>query len=125
MGSGRGILAFAARRNPVRGDDGGPSDVRISEDVEIVTALRGKLRDDGAVWPRLEPVQRVGRDEVLLTRSKDDLVPDRVRAPVCLCRPAAGLLRRRAFEIEIHQAPATAERLLLTGGTGERRVALG
>jgi hypothetical protein len=39
MGSGRRVLAFAARRNPARGDDGGLSDVRVGEDVEIVSDL--------------------------------------------------------------------------------------
>jgi hypothetical protein len=44
MGSGRWVLAFAARRNPVRRDDGGASDVRIREDVEIILPTRRGVR---------------------------------------------------------------------------------
>ena len=51
-------------------------DPRIGEDVELVTALGRELRDDRALVAGLEPVQRVGRDRVLLAGLEHDLVPD-------------------------------------------------
>src|ERR1019366_208782 len=86
--------------------------------------MRRKLRDDRTLRPRLEPVQRVGRDELLLTRPEDHLVPDRERAPVRLRRPAGGPRRRLALEVEVHQSPTAAERLLLAWRTVERRMAM-
>src|SRR3712207_3964102 len=43
-------------------------DAWVGEDIELVAAGAGELRDDRALVARLEPVQRVRRDSVLLAR---------------------------------------------------------
>ena len=86
------------RRRPARadgtaalaiGDDGRAPDLGVGEDVELVAALRRELGDDRALGPGLEPVQRVGRDRVLVAGLEDDLVPDGVGAEVGARRTAA------------------------------------
>src|SRR6476661_5260892 len=80
---------------------GSPPDRRIREDVEVVAAGRGELRDDGALRAGPEPVPRVRRDRVLVARAEHD----------CL-----------ALDVQFHRAATAAERLLLTGRAVERRV---
>src|SRR5579859_2273781 len=95
-----------------------PLDIRVGEDVAAVVVVRGELGDHGALGASLEPVQRVGRDGVLLAGAQGHLVPDAVVG-------AAMRGRRLAGHIQVHQAPAAAEGLLFAGAGGRRgRVAV-
>src|SRR5512137_1141299 len=53
-----------------------PPDAGIGEQVVLVRARRGELRDDGPPVARLEPVERVRRERVHVAGMEDDLVPD-------------------------------------------------
>ena len=55
-----------------------PFDPGVGENVRLVAAGAGELRDDGALVARLEPVQRIRRDGVLIAGVELDLVEDRV-----------------------------------------------
>src|SRR6478752_7039959 len=76
-------------------------DRRIRENVEVVAARRGELRDDRSFLTGLEPVPGVRRDRVLVTRAEHD---------------------RLALDVQLDGAATTAERLFLAGGTVERWV---
>src|SRR4051812_34157317 len=80
------------------------NDLRVGEDVGLVAASRRELRDDRALVAGAEGVQRVGRDRELVAGAKSDLaVP---------------------FDPEEDTAGAAAERLLLSGLAGDRRMAV-
>ena len=111
-----GIRSFRQNLRRVGGlslHDRGALDGRVCEDVRLVPARRGELRDHGALVPGGEPVQRAGIDGVLLAGPQDDL-------------PAGGEVRRarggdarRALRVrgvadeEVALAIAAAEGLLL------------
>src|SRR6478736_2546110 len=76
-------------------------DRRIRENVEVVAARRGELRDNRSLRTGLEPVPGVRRDRVLVARAEHD---------------------RLALDVQLDGAATAAERLLLAGGTVERRV---
>src|SRR5438270_7686045 len=79
-------------------------DLRVREDVVLVGAARRELGHDRAVCSRLEPVQRVRRDRELLTGPQDDLLV--------------------SLDVEVHDAGAAAERLLLAGIVADRWMAV-
>src|SRR5207245_3516234 len=77
-------------------------DPGVGEDVEGVAARRRELGDDRALSARLERVQRVRRDRVLVARSQHDLA--------------------RTLDVQVYGTAADAERLLLARPTLDWRV---
>src|SRR5712692_3546019 len=55
-----------------------PANIRVGEDIELVAAARGKLRDNRAPVACLEPVPCIGRNSVLLAWLQHDLMPDSI-----------------------------------------------
>ena len=77
---------------------------------------------DGSVTPRLEPVERVRRNDVLIARTKLDLVPDRERAVLGIGRTTGRVRRRIALGVEVDHTAPTAKGLLLAWGVARGRV---
>ena len=94
-----------ARRGRRAARPGGYRTIRGSVNTSVSSRLRVENSDTTAPSaPGLEPVQRVGRDRPLLTRSQDDLV--------------------LALDLQPHEAQAAAERLLFARIGSDRRVAV-
>src|SRR5579859_3295705 len=100
-------------------------DIRVGEDVAGVVVVRRELGDHGALGASLEPVQRVGRDGVLLAGAQGHFVPDAVVGAAVCGRLSLRRGRRFAGHIQVHEAPAAAEGLFFAGAGGRRgRVAV-
>src|SRR5512140_1688230 len=55
-----------------------PLDLRVREDVQLVTAAGRELGDHSALAAGLEPVKRIRWERILVTGVEHDLAPDRV-----------------------------------------------
>ena len=108
------VLRRAPRRLAVA-DHGRAPDARVGEHVALVDARGRELGDDRSFVARLEPVQHVRRDRVLLARSKLDLVPHGERVASRQRRLACRTRRRLTFDVEVDDPGAAPERLLLAG----------
>ena len=102
---------------------GGPDQVRVRPDIRLVHARRRELGDDGALGPRLEPMEGIGGDRGLIPRFQDDLLPDREMVSVLVGDvgpdPPCGF----PFRVKIDFAPAAAEGFFFPGiRSAERRV---
>ena len=124
MDDRRGVVARsrararALRRRPDRlllANHRRTSDPRVGEHVQLVGAHGRELRDDGSLVSRLEPVERVRQDRVLLARAKLDLVPDGERATAGRGRSTRGARRGRALDVEVDDAATAAKGLFLAG----------
>src|SRR2546423_14766055 len=98
-------------------------DARVHEDVVLVGAGGGELRDHGALLAGLEPVPGVGRDGVLLAGRQCDLVPHGIGGRAALGSTAVWPRRRLARDVQVDAPAAAAERLLLARPAGDGRVA--
>ncbi len=110
---------FAAGASP---DFGRAPDGRVGEDVVLVGAAGRELGDHGAFVACLEPVQRVGRDGVLLAGVQHDLVAHGVGGLAPRRGPRLRIGHGRAGHVEVDGAPAAAERLFLAWFTSHRRM---
>src|SRR5690348_14982368 len=97
-----------------------PSNLTISENIELIAAACRKFRYDCTFVTRLKPVQGIGRNNVLLAWTQYYLMPDSIRVLASfgsLCgRKWSGL----SFNVKVDGAPATTKSFLFAGIFADR-----
>src|SRR4051794_13289043 len=105
------MLVFSSRQLALVANYRRAPDLRVGEDVKLVAAAGGELGHHRAIRSRLEPVQGIGIDRVLLTGPQYDFVP----GGISLLTPGGRAAGRRggwlAFDVQINKALAAAESL--------------
>jgi len=89
-------------------------DTWVRKDIVFVRAGRGKFAEDGTLITRLQPVQAVGRQSILVARPKDDFTPGCEIFFMAFGKDGFRLGCRIALDIKIDFAPPAAERLLFS-----------
>src|SRR5512133_1491257 len=77
----------------------GALDFRVHEDIRLIAALCGELRDDRSFVPSLKPVRCVRRQCILLTGLQDNFMPDVVGLFTSLWWASLGIWRRLTWHI--------------------------
>ncbi len=94
----------------------------IGKNIVFVATARREFRDNGPVVAGLEPVQRIGRDCMLLPWMQHNLVPGRVGVLAPSRQPCLRVRGSLSIDIEINDTLATTEGLFLARRFPDGRV---